>query len=102
MRAAFCRGPGSLVVEEVPRPEPRAGEVLVRVRSCGICGSDLHWWHDQMMVPTVCPGHEIAGEVAGKDLPLGKRVKVSGTLFGAHTMWHAEGVLIDATDVTPE
>jgi hypothetical protein len=45
---------------------------------------------------------QIAGEAAGKDLPLGKRVKVSGTLFGAHTMWHAENVLIDATDVTPE
>jgi hypothetical protein len=27
---------------------------------------------------------------------------VSGTLFGAHTMWHAEDVLIDASDVTPE
>jgi hypothetical protein len=45
---------------------------------------------------------QIAGEAAGKDLPLGKRVKVSGTLFGAHTMWHAEDVLIDASDVTPE
>lgn len=45
---------------------------------------------------------QIAGEAAGKDLPLGKRVKVSGTLFGAHTMWHAEGVLIDASDVAPE
>jgi len=45
---------------------------------------------------------QIAGEAAGKDLPLGKRVKVSGTLFGAHTMWHAENVLIDASDVTPD
>jgi threonine dehydrogenase-like Zn-dependent dehydrogenase len=64
MRAAFCRGPRTLVVEEVPRPAPGPGEVLVRVRSCGICGSDLHWYHDQMMIPAVCPGHEIAGEVA--------------------------------------
>jgi hypothetical protein len=45
---------------------------------------------------------QIAGESAGKDLPLGRHVKVSGTLFGAHTMWHVEGVLIDASDVTPE
>ena len=45
---------------------------------------------------------QLAGETAGKDLPLGKRVKVSGTLFGAHTMWHVENVLIDASDVTPE
>ena len=45
---------------------------------------------------------QLAGEAAGKDLPLGKHVKVSGTLFGAHTMWHAEDVLIDASDVTQE
>jgi hypothetical protein len=45
---------------------------------------------------------QIAGEAAAKDLPLGKRVKVSGTLFGAHTMWHAEPVLIDAGDITQE
>jgi threonine dehydrogenase-like Zn-dependent dehydrogenase len=64
MRAAFCRQAGRVVVEDAPRPEPGPGEVVVRVRSCGICGSDLHWWHDQMMIPTVCPGHEIAGEVA--------------------------------------
>jgi propanol-preferring alcohol dehydrogenase len=41
MRAAFCRQAGKLVVEEVARPTPGPGEVLVRVRSCGICGSDL-------------------------------------------------------------
>src|SRR5437762_2293592 len=64
MRAAFCRGVGRLVVEDVPRPTPAPGEVVVRVRNCGICGSDLHWYHDQMMIPSVCPGHEIAGEVA--------------------------------------
>src|SRR2546426_6088948 len=64
MRAAFCRAVGKLVVEEVPRPTPGPGEVVVRVRNCGICGSDLHWYHDQMMIPSVCPGHEIAGEVA--------------------------------------
>src|SRR5437879_8457417 len=64
MRAAFCRGVGRLVVVGVPRPTPGPGEVSVRVRNCGICGSDLHWYHDQMMIPAVCPGHEIAGEVA--------------------------------------
>jgi hypothetical protein len=44
---------------------------------------------------------QLAGEEAGKDLPLGKRVAVSGMLFGAHTMWHVEDVLIDATSVAP-
>jgi threonine dehydrogenase-like Zn-dependent dehydrogenase len=64
MRAAFCRGAGKLVVEDAERPAPGPGEVVVRVRNCGICGSDLHWYHDQMVLPAVCPGHEIAGEVA--------------------------------------
>ena len=42
---------------------------------------------------------QIAGEAAEKELPIGSRVKVKGTLFGAHTMWHAEDVLIDAAEV---
>jgi 2-desacetyl-2-hydroxyethyl bacteriochlorophyllide A dehydrogenase len=83
MRAAFCRGPRTLVLDDVPRPEPAAGEVVVRVRSCGICGSDLHWWHGDMMVPQVCPGHEIAGEVADVGagvtaLAAGDRVALEG------------------------
>ena len=64
MQAAFCRGAGNVVLDDVERPTPEVGEVVVRVRDCGICGSDLHWYHDQMMIPSVCPGHEIAGEVA--------------------------------------
>ncbi|HSV07476.1 MAG TPA: alcohol dehydrogenase catalytic domain-containing protein [Candidatus Binatus sp.] len=64
MQAAFCRGAGNVVLDDVERPTPEMGEVVVRVRNCGICGSDLHWYHDQMMIPSVCPGHEIAGEVA--------------------------------------
>jgi 2-desacetyl-2-hydroxyethyl bacteriochlorophyllide A dehydrogenase len=64
MRAARCPEAGRIEIEDAPRPTPGPGEVVVRVRSCGICGSDLHWYHGQMMVPRVCPGHEIAGEVA--------------------------------------
>jgi len=41
MRAAVMRG-GTLVADELPDPEPRRGEVLVRTLACGICGSDLH------------------------------------------------------------
>ncbi len=42
---------------------------------------------------------QIAGDASQKELPEGKRVKVKGTLFGAHTMWHVEEVLIDAPAV---
>src|SRR5690349_5929099 len=42
MRAMALRGT-ELVLEEMPRPAPGSGEVLARVRACGICGSDLHF-----------------------------------------------------------
>jgi hypothetical protein len=42
---------------------------------------------------------QIAGEASQQELPIGERVKVKGTLFGAHTMWHVEEVLIDASSV---
>lgn len=50
MRAAVMRG-DRFVVETRPRPVPAAGDVLVKVRACGICGSDLHFFHhmDQMI-----------------------------------------------------
>lgn len=63
MKAAYATGPGQLELREVPRPAPGTGEVIVRVRNCGICGSDLHWFHGGFPPPYVCPGHEISGEV---------------------------------------
>ncbi len=64
MRAAFCTTSGNFELRELPQPE--AGQVLVRVRvrSYGICGSDLHWYHGSFPPLPVCPGHEIAGDVA--------------------------------------
>jgi threonine dehydrogenase-like Zn-dependent dehydrogenase len=44
MRAAVMRG-DRFAVEERPVPTPRSGDVLVKVRACGICGSDLHYFH---------------------------------------------------------
>lgn len=66
MRALVVDGPGRCEIREVPRPEPRAGEVLVRVAHCGVCGTDLRILAGTCRVP-VLPlviGHEIAGTVA--------------------------------------
>lgn len=61
------RGPG-LEMRDVPRPEPAAGEVLVRVLKTGICGTDIHiydWdsWAQQSINPPLVVGHEFVGEV---------------------------------------
>ena len=64
MLSAISRTPGRVEVEEIPLPRPAAGEVLLRVARCGICGSDLHWYHGKYAVPRVCPGHEISAVVA--------------------------------------
>jgi len=65
MRAALCPQAGEILVRdaEIPRPT-REGEVLLRVRRCGICGSDLHWYKGESPPPQVCPGHEVSGVVA--------------------------------------
>jgi len=65
MLAAFSGGKEKIEVREVPVPAPGPGEVLLRVRACGICGSDLHFYRGELpMIPTISPGHEFAGEVA--------------------------------------
>ncbi len=64
MRAAFCVEAGKIEIRDVPVPEPADHEVTVRVRNCGICGSDLHFFCGHLPPPPVCPGHEISGEIA--------------------------------------
>lgn len=49
-------------IEDVPMPEPGRDELLVKVMSCGICGSDIVEWYRLPRAPLV-PGHEIGGEV---------------------------------------
>jgi threonine dehydrogenase-like Zn-dependent dehydrogenase len=66
---------GQPAVKELPRPEPGAGEVLVKVRLAGICGTDLQVLRGYHGFRGVM-GHEFVGEVAGpEDSPtLGQRV----------------------------
>lgn len=49
-------------IEEVPRPKPADKEMLIKVISCGICGSDIVEWYRQPRAPLV-QGHEIGAEV---------------------------------------
>src|SRR6266540_680495 len=56
---------GHLILEEIPRPYPRVGEVLVKVAACGVCHTDLHVMKGEVKFPLPCVlGHEISGVVA--------------------------------------
>ena len=63
MPAAVYRGNRTVVVEEVTRPEPGPGEVLLRVSHCGICGTDLHMMMEDWGTPGSVGGHEYSGVV---------------------------------------
>lgn len=90
MKAAVFRGPGDIRFEHVEKPSLREGDVLIRVRACGICGSDLHTYRHGMFLDLGSPveagrilGHEFSGEVAetGGEVPgvrVGDRVVTVG------------------------
>ncbi len=50
-------------VQEVPRPAPQAGDMLLKVTACGVCFSDVHKIRFQPLAEPVILGHEVAGEV---------------------------------------
>jgi S-(hydroxymethyl)glutathione dehydrogenase/alcohol dehydrogenase len=65
LAAILDRAPGGFRMEEIPVPEPRAGEILVKVRACGVCHTDLHVMKAEVAFPTpAVMGHEISGTVA--------------------------------------
>ncbi|MGQ9632453.1 MAG: zinc-dependent dehydrogenase [bacterium] len=66
MKAAVLEDLNKLSVKEVETPDVDEGEVLVRVRACAVCGSDLRIYHygNPRVRPPQIIGHEIAGEVA--------------------------------------
>lgn len=71
MKAVFLYGPGDLRCEDAPRPDPGPGEILVRIRYCGLCGTDIIKIGAGGLCQPAVLGHEIAGVVAAA----GKGVK---------------------------
>jgi len=77
MKAAFLLGKGKVAIEDIPIPGIRTGtDVLVRIKSVGICGSDVHYYLDgkigsQVVEDKIILGHEASGEV----MDVGKAVR---------------------------
>jgi succinate semialdehyde reductase (NADPH) len=65
VKAAVFTGNGlEFSVEELPRPTPRRGEVLIEVAACGVCHTDLHVLKSEVAFPTPSVlGHEVSGVV---------------------------------------
>ncbi len=83
MKAAILTTPKDpLQIQDVPKPQPGLNEVLLRVRACGVCRTDLHIVDGELpakKMPLI-PGHQIVGIVedgATPELPRGTRVGVS-------------------------
>jgi len=68
MKAAVYHGPEDLRVEDLPKPDPGDRELLLKVQSASICGTDMRIFHGQhRMYPegtTRIPGHEVVGTIA--------------------------------------
>lgn len=64
MRAAVFYGKKDVRLEDRPIPEPGPGEVLLRVKFCGICGSDLEAYKFGLYQPGIIIGHELAADIA--------------------------------------
>ena len=58
--------PGEIMFREVPTPEPKKGEVLIKIMKIGVCGSDIHVYHGEHPFTKypVTQGHEVSGEIA--------------------------------------
>jgi alcohol dehydrogenase, propanol-preferring len=86
MKAAVLTSPQPaskrpLRITDVADPKVKPGHVLLRVRACGVCRTDLHIVEGDLppKQPSMIPGHQIVGEVVGgatKEIPLGSRAGV--------------------------
>ncbi len=65
MKQAVMTSPGVIEFREVPAPEPAAGELLLRMKRIGVCGSDIHVYHGKHALTPfpVVQGHEVSGVV---------------------------------------
>lgn len=78
MKALVYTGPQMLSFQEAPEPTPGDGEVVIRVESVGICGSDMHAYlgHDERRPAPLILGHEAAGTIISGP-QAGRRVTVN-------------------------
>ncbi len=100
MKAAVLAHPAPIAdrplrLEEIAQPQLAPGQVLLKVRACGVCRTDLHITEGELPVrrSPLIPGHQIVGDVVGgatPELPLGTRVGVSWIGGTDGTCWYCQ------------
>jgi len=63
MKAGVYHDMGDVRIENLPRPETPRDGLLVRVRTCGLCGTDVAKYRHRLVEPPAVLGHEVAGEI---------------------------------------
>ena len=100
MRALLLEKYNELELRDVPIPEPGHQDVLIRVKACGICGSDVHGYDGSTgrRIPPLIMGHEASGIVhsAGRDVrnfKPGDRVTFDSTISCGACRFCAAGAI---------
>jgi L-iditol 2-dehydrogenase len=90
MKAIVFQGERQMEIVQQDQPAPKEGEVVIRVKSCGICGTDQHIYHGQPgsaeVPPPMILGHELSGEIVQvneevKNLFIGDRISVDPNIY---------------------
>jgi len=100
MQALVMAEYGHFTLTDVPKPDPAPNEVLIRVRACGICGSDVHGMDGSTgrRVPPVIMGHEAAGVIESigaevADWQVGDRVTFDSTIYCGECSYCRQGLI---------
>ena len=87
MKALVYEQPWKMTLQDLPKPKPEAGEVLIKMESVGICGSDVHGFTGESgrRTPGMVMGHEVVGRIVElaedvADRQVGQRVTVFNVL----------------------
>jgi len=98
MKALLLTAPAKLEYVDFPDPQPADDEVVVGIRACGICGSDIHGWDGSTgrRHPPLIMGHEASGEIVAagprvKKWRAGDRVTFDSTIYCGQCHFCREG-----------
>jgi L-iditol 2-dehydrogenase len=100
MKALVHIAPNKFEMQDFPKPVPGPREVLMRVKACGICGSDVHGMtgHTGRRIPPIIMGHEATGviEEIGKDIKkfkVGDRITFDSTVYCNECKYCLQGLI---------